>query len=70
MSKAQLDSLAVPAKDAPPGKALLDYQLFREDIAEQWTRRQVAAIKSVEPKALVTIGLIQWIGTSTSRPHV
>jgi hypothetical protein len=60
MNRAQMESAAVPAKDAPPSKALLDYQLFREDIADEWTRRQVAAIKSVDPKALVTAGLIQW----------
>ncbi|MCR4410884.1 MAG: beta-galactosidase [Thermoguttaceae bacterium] len=39
---------------------LLDYQRFREEIADQWTRRQVAAIKSADPEALVTVGFIQW----------
>jgi hypothetical protein len=39
---------------------LLDYQRFREDIADEWTRRQVAAIKSADPDALVTVGFIQW----------
>lgn len=47
-----------------PGKsseaAALDYQLFREQIADDWTARQVAAIKSADPRALVTVGLIQW----------
>jgi hypothetical protein len=57
---AQWDSPAAPAKDAPPGKRLLDYQLFREDLAVQWTRRQAAAIKAADPQALVTVGLIQW----------
>jgi hypothetical protein len=49
-----------PPKDAPGDKRLLDYQLFREDIADDWTRRQVLAIKSVDRQALVTVGLIQW----------
>jgi hypothetical protein len=47
-------------KDNPGSRELLDYQLFREDIADDWTRRQVAAIKSADPDALVTVGLIQW----------
>ena len=49
-----------PAQDAPRSRELLDYQLFREDIADEWTRRQVTAIKSADPQALVTVGLIQW----------
>jgi Beta-galactosidase len=56
----QWESAAVPDKDAPPGKMLLDYQHFREVIADQWTSRQVAAIKAADPRALVTVGLIQW----------
>ena len=47
-------------KDNPRSRQLLDYQMFREDIADEWTRRQVAAIKSADPAALVTVGLIQW----------
>lgn len=39
---------------------LLDYQRFREEVADEWTRRQVNAIKSVDPDALATVGLIQW----------
>ena len=50
----------MPAKDAPAGRELLDYQHFRETIADEWTRRQVAAIRSVDAQALVTAGLIQW----------
>jgi len=53
-------ALPAPAKDAPAGRELLDYQHFRETIADEWTRRQVAAIHSVDPQALVTAGLIQW----------
>ncbi len=47
-------------KESPGNRQLLDYQHFREEIADQWTRRQVAAIKSADPDALVTVGLIQW----------
>lgn len=54
-------SVAVPPrKDNPGDRELLDYQTFREEIADEWTRRQVAAIKAVDPDALVTVGLIQW----------
>ena len=48
------------AKDPLSTRQLLDYQHFREEIADQWTRRQAAAIKSADPQALVTVGLIQW----------
>lgn len=48
------------AKDALGDRRLLDYQRFREDVADEWTRRQVTAIKSGDPNALVTVGLIQW----------
>jgi len=44
----------------PEGADLLAYQRSREDIADEWTRRQVAAIKAADPDALVTVGLIQW----------
>jgi len=36
------------------------YQDFREHLADEWTRRQAAAIKAADPTALVTVGLIQW----------
>ncbi|MGO8675061.1 MAG: trypsin-like peptidase domain-containing protein [Limisphaerales bacterium] len=52
--------LPPPPKDALKDRKLLDYQAFRETIADEWTRRQAAAIKSVDPEALVTVGLIQW----------
>jgi len=48
------------AEDAPDDRRLLDYQTFREEIADEWTRRQAKAIKSADPEALVTVGLIQW----------
>jgi endo-1,4-beta-mannosidase len=51
----------IPGRDDAPGNPLLlDYQRFREEIADEWTRRQAQAIKSVDPDALVTVGLIQW----------
>jgi hypothetical protein len=51
---------APPDKDALNSRRLLDYQAFREDVSDEWTRRQVDVIKSVDPEALVTVGLIQW----------
>lgn len=57
----QWEQLPVPkAEEWTPGKRLLDYQHYRESVADTWTRRQVQAIKSVDPQALVTVGLIQW----------
>ena len=53
-------SLSAPQSENASERELLDYQLFREDIAAEWTRRQVAAIKAADPQALVTVGLIQW----------
>ena len=48
------------AQDAVGDRRLLDYQHFREGLADRWTRRQAAAIKSADPEALVSLGLIQW----------
>ncbi len=57
----ELGRVSVPEpKDSPGSIELLDYQLFRESIADEWTQRQVRAIKAADPKALVTVGLIQW----------
>jgi hypothetical protein len=58
--KLEFGSVPAVPKNAPPGRELLDYQHFRESVADEWTRRQVAAIKSADPQALVTTGLIQW----------
>jgi hypothetical protein len=57
---ADLGDVPVPAREAPPGRELLDFQHCREAVAVEWTRRQVAAIKAADPAALVTVGLIQW----------
>lgn len=57
----EFDRIAIPPVLNQPGsRVLLDYQRFREDIADEWTERQVRAIKAVDPAALVTVGLIQW----------
>jgi hypothetical protein len=56
-----LSAPPIPPRENAAGSAwLLDYQRFREEIADDWTRRQAAAIKSADPEALVTVGLIQW----------
>ncbi len=57
---AALGDVPVPARNAPPGRELLDFQHCREAVAEEWTQRQAAAIRSADPGALVTVGLIQW----------
>jgi hypothetical protein len=49
-----------PSKDALKDPQMLDFQRFREELADQWTSRQAAAIKLADPAALVTVGLIQW----------
>lgn len=51
----------VPPPESSPGSLhLLDYHRFRESIADEWTRRQVTAIRGGDPEALVTVGAIQW----------
>ncbi len=57
---ADWDSPAPPDPERSPPAALLDYQHFREELAEQWVARQVAAVRAADPNALVTVGLIQW----------
>jgi len=55
------DQIEIPADAAASGsRALLDYQRFREWVAERWLRVQVAAIRAEDPNHLVTVGLIQW----------
>jgi beta-galactosidase GanA len=54
-------SIAVPEDKADQGNPrLLDWQLFREHLADQWVRRQVEAIRKADPTHLVTVGFIQW----------
>ena len=57
----RLGSVPAPKPaDSLGSRELLDYQGFREEVADEWTRRQAVAIKSADPDALVTVGLIQW----------
>jgi endo-1,4-beta-mannosidase len=39
---------------------LYDWQFFREHLADEWVRRQVEAIRRVDPNHLITVGYIQW----------
>jgi hypothetical protein len=50
----------IPPKTSAGGRRLLDYQHFREEVADRWTSRQASAIKAADPQALVTVGMIQW----------
>lgn len=54
------DAPAPEDKNTAGDPRVLEYQRFRESVADEWTRRQAAAIKSADPRALVTVGLIQW----------
>lgn len=54
------------AVKAPENKAkqgnprLLDWQSFREHLADEWVRRQVDVLRKADPTHMVTIGYIQW----------
>jgi hypothetical protein len=62
----KLGQVALPeARDALKNRQLLDFQSFRESLADEWTRRQAEAIKAADPEALVTVGFLQ-----TSVPSV
>jgi hypothetical protein len=50
----------VPDKTAAPSAILADYQRFREGLAQAWVARQAQTIRTADPQALVTVGLIQW----------
>ncbi|MCU0913384.1 MAG: beta-galactosidase [Planctomycetes bacterium] len=55
------ENVAVPENKAAGGNPrLLDWQLFREHLADQWVRRQTEAIRRADPTHLVTVGYIQW----------
>ena len=55
-----LGQIALPiGKEESRRRTLLDFQNFREDIADEWTRRQAAAIKAADPNALTTVGFLQ-----------
>jgi len=54
-------NVTVPKDQADAGNPrLLDWQLFRESLADEWVRRQADAIRQADPAALVTVGYIQW----------
>jgi endo-1,4-beta-mannosidase len=54
-------NVAVAQNKASKGNPrLLDWQMFREHLADQWVRRQVEAIRQADPTHLVTVGYIQW----------
>ena len=56
----ELGKIAVPEpKNSLMNPELLDFQSFREDLADEWTRRQAGAIKAADPEALVTVGCLQ-----------
>jgi endo-1,4-beta-mannosidase len=56
----EVGKIPVPElKDALRSPQLLDFQAFRENLADEWTRRQAAAIKAADPEALTTVGFLQ-----------
>jgi hypothetical protein len=54
-------SIAAPQDRAQSGNPrLLDWQMFRESLADEWVRRQVEVLRQVDPTHLITVGYIQW----------
>ncbi len=54
-------NIAVPEDKAQKGSVrLLDWQRFREHLADEWVRRQVEALRQADPTHLITVGYIQW----------
>jgi endo-1,4-beta-mannosidase len=57
----QWGSVAVPEDRAESGNPrLLDWQHFREHLADEWVRRQVETIRRADPTHLISVGYIQW----------
>jgi len=59
-----LEDVAIPP-DEPAGEGgearrLLDYQSFRESLADRWVKVQADAVRSEDTNHLITVGLIQW----------
>lgn len=53
--------VAIPDDKSNAGNPRLrDWQFFREYLADEWVRRQVEAIRRVDPTHLITVGYIQW----------
>jgi hypothetical protein len=56
----QLGAVEVPEDVAEAGNSrLLDWQLFREHLADEWVRRQVEVLREADPTHMITIGYIQ-----------
>ena len=54
-------AVPIPADEPDEGNELLyDYQLYREQLAYNWTKVQTDAIRGAGDRHLVTIGYIQW----------
>ena len=54
-------NVTVPENRPDSGNPRLrDWQLFRENLADQWVRRQVEALRKADPTHLITVGYIQW----------
>jgi len=54
-------NIAVPEDKAQKDNPrLLDWQRFREHLADEWVRRQVEALRQADPTHLITVGYIQW----------
>ncbi len=57
----RLGTIKAPANEAKPGNPrLLDWQLFREHLADEWVRRQVEVLRKADPTHMITVGYIQW----------
>ena len=57
----QWDEVTAPADVADANSPKLrDWQLFREELADRWVRRQVEALRKADPTHLITVGYIQW----------
>ncbi|UCD51143.1 MAG: beta-galactosidase [Phycisphaerales bacterium] len=56
-----LGSVGIP-KDLAKADSprLLDWQRFREHLADQWVQRQVQVLRRVDPAHMITVGYIQW----------
>ncbi len=54
-------NIGVPEDVAKKGNPrLLDWQMFREHLADQWVQRQVQILRQADPTHLITVGYIQW----------
>jgi len=61
LAQENIETATIPEDKIDPGsQKLYDYQLFRESIAYEWTKRQVDSIRAVDNNHLITVGFIQW----------